>query len=164
MRRLLHEIILRVKRHGAVLAAVGAIGQQEAGLVRIPELGIEDPLELFAQTRVINRTRDLHTAVEIARHEVGGGNIELCVTAASELINAAMLQKAPDDAGDVNILRFTGHTRQDAADAADDELGLHARAGRFCQFIDDLAFGDGIGLDADIAILAKRDLPIDFLQ
>ena len=75
-----------------------------------------------------------------------------------------MLQKAPDDAGDMDILRFTGHTRQDAADAADNELYFHARAGRLRQFVNDLALGDGVRLDADIAVFAKCDLPVDVFK
>lgn len=109
----------------------------------------------------MNRAGDLHAAVEVARHEIGGRDIILRIFIAPELINAAMLQKAPDDAGDIDILRFTGYTRQDAADAANDELNLYACAGRFGQLVDDLAFGDGIGLDAGITILAKRDVRAD---
>ena len=75
-----------------------------------------------------------------------------------------MLQKAPDDAGDMDILRFTGHTRQDAADAADNELYFHARAGRLRQFVNDLALGDGVCFDADVAVSSKRNLPVNMLQ
>ena len=75
-----------------------------------------------------------------------------------------MLQKPPDDAGDMNVFRLAGHTRQNAADAADDELNFHARARCIRQLVDDLALGDGVRLDADIAVFAKRNLPVDSFQ
>ena len=112
----------------------------------------------------MNRAGDLHAAVEVARHKIGGGNIELCVIATAKLINTAMLQKAADNTGDMDVFRLTGHTRQDAADAADDELHLHARTGSRRQLVDDFALGDGIGLDADIAALSQRNLPVDILK
>ena len=149
MRRLLHEIILRIERHGAVLAAIAAVRQQETGLRRIAELRIQNPFELFAQKHIVNRAGDLHAAVEVARHEIGGRNIILRIFIASELINTAMLQKAADNTGDMDVFRLTGHTRQDAADAADDELNFHARARCIRQLVDDLALGDGVRLDAE---------------
>ena len=112
----------------------------------------------------MNRAGDFHAAVEVARHEIGGRNIILRIFIASELINTAMLQKASDDAGDMNILRLNDHTRQDAANAANDELDFNARAGSRCQLVDDLALGDGIGLDADIAALSQRNLPVNILK
>lgn len=72
-----------------------------------------------------------------------------------------MLQKAADDARDMDMLRLAGHARQDAADAANDELDFNAHAGRFRQLVDDLTLGDGIGLDADIAVLSQRNLLVD---
>ena len=75
-----------------------------------------------------------------------------------------MLQKTPDDAGDMNVFRLAGHTRQNAADAADDELNFHARARCIRQLVDDLSLGDGVRLDADIAVFAKRNLPVDSFQ
>ena len=75
-----------------------------------------------------------------------------------------MLQKASDDAGDMDVIRLARYARQNAADAADDELDLHARAGRLRQLVNDFALGDGIGLDADIAALSQRNLPVDILK
>lgn len=40
MRRLLHKCILRIKGHGAVFAAIGAIRKHQARLCRVPQLRI----------------------------------------------------------------------------------------------------------------------------
>lgn len=63
MRRVLHEIILRVKRYGAVFPAVGAIRQQKAGFDCVAALRFQDPPKLLAQLRIVNRASDLHAAV-----------------------------------------------------------------------------------------------------
>ena len=75
-----------------------------------------------------------------------------------------MLQKPPDDAGNMDMLRLARNTRQDTADAADDELHLDARTGCFDQLVNDLALGDGVCFDADVAVSSKRNLPVNMLQ
>ena len=40
MRMLLHKCILRIKGHGTVLAAIGAIRKHQARLCRVPQLRI----------------------------------------------------------------------------------------------------------------------------
>lgn len=54
-----------------MLAAVAAVRQQEAGLCRVAELGIQYPLELLAQARVMDRAGNFHPAVQISRHKIG---------------------------------------------------------------------------------------------
>ena len=61
-----------------------------------------------------------------------------------------MLQKPPDDADNMDMLRLARNTRQDTADAADDELHLDARTGCFGQLVNDLALGDGVCFDAQM--------------
>ena len=44
-----------------------------------------------------------------------------------------MLQKTPHNAGDMDVFRIAGNARQNAADAADDELYFHTGAGSLHQ-------------------------------
>lgn len=138
-----------------MLAAIGAVRQQRTCLGRVTKLGVEYPFKLLAQPRTIHRTRDLHAAVEISRHEVGRGNVNLGAITTTEQIDASVLQKAPDHTGDMNILRIAGDTGQDTADVADYELHLDPGTGGRCQLVDDLSLGDGICLDADVLSLPK---------
>ena len=64
----------------------------------------------------------------------------------------------------MDMLRLARNTRQDTADAADDELHLDARTGCFGQLVNDLALGDGVCFDADVAVSSKRNLPVNILQ
>ncbi len=64
----------------------------------------------------------------------------------------------------MNVLRFTGNSWPDTADAANNELHLDACARGLCQLIDHLPLGDCIGLDADIAVPTTLDLLIQLLK
>ena len=75
-----------------------------------------------------------------------------------------MLQIAPHDAADAEVLRFSGHAGQDAADAADDHVDLHAGAGGLHELFDDVHIGNGVDLDADAALLPLGDLRVHVLQ
>ena len=57
-----------------------------------------------------------------------------------------MLQKAPYNADDIDVIRLPRDMGDNAADAADNHLNLYASLGSFSQFIDELALGDGIHL------------------
>ena len=72
---LLHKICLRIKGYGALLAAVASVRQHETRLRRVSQLRIQDPFEFLLQKRILHRTGDLHPAIEVACHEVGGINI-----------------------------------------------------------------------------------------
>jgi hypothetical protein len=78
------------------------------------ELGIED------------RRRDLDAAVEVARHPVGGRQVDERVARVLEVVDAAVLEEAVDDRLDGDVLREAGHTGAQTADAAHAQLHLHA--------------------------------------
>ena len=58
-----------------------------------------------------------------------------------------MLQIAPDDADDADVLRLARHAGEDAADAADDEVYLDARLRGLAQFADEVDVGQRVYLD-----------------
>ncbi len=62
---------------------------------------------------ICDRNKGLHAAIEIARHHVGGTDIDDClvgrqIIAISEAENTAMLQKAPDNRLGANIVGKPG--------------------------------------------------------
>ena len=78
-----------------------------------------------------------------------------------------MLQEAAHDADHADVLRRPGHARNQAADAAHDQIDLHALAGGLHQPVDDRLVRQRVDLDADVRVLAvpgAGDLPVDHLQ
>ena len=157
----MQEVVLGVERLGAVLPAVAAVREDEAGLRAVAELGIKDPAELGTELFVLDRAGDLDTAVQVSGHKVGRSDVHLGVGTTTELVDAGVLEEASDDGGDVHVLGFAGDTREDAADATDDELHLDACAGCLCELIHDLTLGDRVRLDADISVATTCDLLVD---
>ena len=54
---------------------IGPVGQQVAGLHVVPQLAVQHPPQLLLQLGVVDGTGDLHPAVQVPGHQVGGGQI-----------------------------------------------------------------------------------------
>src|ERR1700728_2823931 len=136
--RIGHEVSLGVElllAGGGLDARRRAVGEKLAALLVVLEVRYHDLIEdLFAPRGIDDRAEHLDPAVEIARHDVGRGNIEgglrmrHAVTRA-EAKNPAMLEEAADDRFDADVLRQPRHTRAQAADAAHHEFDRDAGAG-----------------------------------
>src|SRR5882672_4027981 len=78
--RIGHEIFVGIERFLSLrgfYAIRGAVGQKFPALLVILEIRHHDLLEhLLVHGRIENRAQHLHPAVEIARHHVGGGDVE----------------------------------------------------------------------------------------
>lgn len=158
MGRLCHKIGLGVEGCGAVLAVVGAVVEHPAGFYTVPELGVQDPFEHLSGLRVIDGAGDLYPAVQVPGHQVRGGDIYGLALAPAEKIDPGVLQKPAHHAGDADVVCAAGNTRQEAANAPDDELDLYPCLGGIPELINDLPLGDRVGLDADIPLAAQPDL------
>ena len=79
---------------------------------------------------VENGRCDLHALVGVARHEVGARDIHLHVLALAEAVDAGVLQEAPHDGDDGDVVRLALDACDEAADAAHDEPHLDARLAR----------------------------------
>ena len=160
-----HKDLLAVAGVQAVdLPAVGAVRQQGAGLHVVLQLGAENPQQLGADLRVVDGAGDLHPAVEVAGHKVRRGDPQPGLPPPSETVDAPVLQIAAHDAGDMDVLRPGGDAGAQAADAPQDQLDLDPCLGGLRQLVHHLPLRHGVGLDADTALGALGDLPVDELQ
>ncbi len=73
-----------------------------------------------------DRHGELDAVVEVARHQVGGGDVDRVLAVALEGVDARVLEQPPDDRDDADVLRDAGHAWAQAADAAHVEVDLHA--------------------------------------
>ena len=74
--------------------------------------------------------------------------------AGAEAVDAAVLQEAADDALDADVLGQAGDARPQAADAAHDEVDLHAGLARLVERIDDLRVDERVHLHPDGGLAA----------
>src|SRR5262249_54378709 len=150
-----------------------AVRQDAPALLVVLEIRNHDLVhDLLVHRRVGNRHHDLHAPIEIARHHVGGADIDegprrRQAVAGAEAVDAAVLQETADDALCTDVLRQSGHARSQAADAAHDEVDLHAGLTRLVQRIDDLRIDQRVELHPDGALapgLGMGDLVADVRQ
>ena len=93
---------------------------------------------------LIDREGDFDPAIKIARHPVGTGEVNVGLAGIFKIVNAAVLEKSSDDADDANIFAERRHSRAQTTNAANDEIDLHASAGRFIKFLDDILVNERI--------------------
>src|SRR6266568_4714360 len=132
-----HEIFVRIERLLAgrgLYARRGAVRQELPALLVVLEIRHHDLVEhLLVHGRIEHRAQYLDAAIEVARHEVGGGNVDGSLRvrqrmAGPEAIDPAVLEEAADDRFDPDALGQSRHSRPQAADAAHDEVDLDAGA------------------------------------
>src|SRR5919198_3013009 len=117
---------------------------------------VEDQLQLLSDLVRLDRGERLHAVVEVALHHVRAADVYLFVAAVLEVEDARVLEKAADDAADVDVLAQALHARTKHADAADDEIDLDARLGRRVERVDDTLVGEVVHLHDDPAGPLRR--------
>ena len=146
---------------------VGAVGQKLAQLGGVGVADAQIPQHLVAQRIVQNGPGDLDALVHVAGHEVGAGQVQLAVVARAEAVDAAVLEQLADDGHFAHAVGVAFHARQDAGDAAHEQVDGHPRLGGLHQLVDDLLIGDGVRLEEQPALLAAAralDLHVDVAQ
>src|SRR5262245_38443904 len=145
--RIGHEVLVGVERllaRRARYAHGGAIGQDLPALLVVLEIGDHDLIEhLLMDGRIEDRAHDLDPPVEVARHQVGGSDIDRRLAmrqavATAEAEDAAVLEEAANDGFHADIVRQSFDPRTQAADAAHDEVDLDARPRSLVERIDDV--------------------------
>ena len=102
-------------------------------------------LEIFVQ----NRENQLYAAVQVARHPVGGTHEDPRISAVLKAEDPAVLQKLPDDGNDCDVLGHADKTRDEAADAAHDQMDRDAGPAGVIEQIDDSGVDERIDLGSD---------------
>lgn len=139
-------------------------GQQPAGLDIVREQHFQVVGEPLLEIGVLHRTGDLHPAVLVAGHDVRRGDIELPEFAIAEAVDTGVFQEASYNAGDGDVFGLAGDSRQQAADAPDDEFHPDPSLGRLGELVDELPLGDRIDLDDDMSLLTPGDFAVDHAQ
>src|SRR6202162_5662885 len=134
-----HEIFMGIERLLAgcgLYARRGAVRQELPALLVVLEIRHHDLVEhLLVHGRIEHRAQHLDAAIEVARHEVGGGNVDRSLRvrtrmAGAEAIDPAVLEEAADDRFDPDAIGESRHAGPQAADTAHDEIDLDAGARR----------------------------------
>src|SRR4051794_37586124 len=83
---------------------VASVGLQFARFHVVIQETREDVLHDFvAQDRIFDWKGDLHAANEIPRHPIRARHVKHRLAAVLEIVNAAVLQEAPDNADDADV-------------------------------------------------------------
>src|SRR5215203_6113567 len=101
--------------------------------------------------------------LQIARHPIGTADIQLILAAIREPENATMFEKASHHTAYANIFRQTLNSGAQYADAAHDQIDLHACARGLVKLLDNLEIGERVELRNDACRPAGTtmfDLPI----
>src|SRR5438874_6317746 len=118
------------------------------GGVRIP--GLQKVVEGGAVRRVGHPDQRLDAPVEVAVHHVRAAQPDLRLAAVAEDEHPRVLQEAPEDAADPDVLAQAGDPRAQRADAADPDVDRHTRLGGAVEGVDDGLVHHGVDLDTDI--------------
>src|SRR5262249_9587122 len=129
----------RLLARGWFYAIRRAVGQQFPTLFIVLEVRHHDLIEhLLVHGRIEDWAQYLHTAVEIARHHVSGGDVDRRLgvrqsVSGTEAVDPAVLEKTTDDRFDADVLRQRRQAGPQAANTAHHEVDGNAGPRRFIE-------------------------------
>ncbi len=106
------------------------------------------------QLAIEHREGDLDAAEQVAVHPVGAGQIDDFLAAGMEVVDAVMLQEAPDERAHADVFRQPRHAGPERAHAAHDQVDLDARARGLVELVDDGRLQQRVHLADDARALA----------
>src|SRR5262245_43355172 len=124
----------------------GAVGQEAPRLDGIGQLDLENLVDLRLQHGVEHGEGHLDAMVEVPGHPVPGGQPVLGLAVVLEVEDARVLQIAVDDGDGADAVGQAGHAGSQAADAAHDQVDLHAGLARRVQLLDDGGIDEAVHL------------------
>src|SRR5215831_11000414 len=102
---------------------------------------------MLANLRIEDGTERLYTAVEVPFHQVRAPDVQFVVAAVLEPVDARVLEEAADDRTYFDAIADVRNSRTKAADAAHDEVEIHAGLRRAVEHADHLIVGERVDLD-----------------
>src|SRR5512132_1844479 len=111
-----------------------------------------------------NRDKHLHTAVEVAVHQIGRTDPDRWRSIVGEPEVAAVLQEPADNAADSDVLADSWHSWPDRADAAHPKVHWNTGLGSAIERIRRRLVNDRVDFDLDarwLAVLVVGDLVVD---
>ena len=79
----------------------------------------------LTQAWIFHREEHFHPTVEVAWHQIGASEQHLVLATVTEIVHTCVLQKAPDNGRDRNVLTHAGDTRTQTADPPHLQVDLH---------------------------------------
>src|ERR1043166_9121880 len=108
-------------------AQIRAIGLQLARIHVVSQIRLQHfVFQIRTKMRILDRTENLDSTIEIAIHPAGAAYVNLRRAGILEIEDAAVLEKATDDAPHANILRQSVHAGTEHADAANNQIDRDA--------------------------------------
>src|SRR5262249_8078947 len=123
---LVHQHLLAAAR-AFTTTHVRAVGLHLPRAVIGRQLRIQHGAQLLALRWILHRYDDLHAALEVPLHRIGRSDVPLLLLASvPEEVDAAMLEKAADDAHHPDGLGQARDARPEPARVPHDQVDLHA--------------------------------------
>src|SRR5262245_478216 len=139
---------------GSLSTTINAISVEPSGLDVVAEHRSQRVQHACAMIRMFDREHQLYSFVEISRHPIGAGQIELFVTAIEEVIDSRMFEKAIDDRYHFDIRAQIRHAWPERADPPNVESDSRALSCGVIQRFDDFLVDQGIHLRDDFCGLS----------
>src|SRR3954451_14515636 len=123
----IHQLALNVSRVAVRTApSPRAVLPQNPGVGVVRETAFQDVEELLADAGVLDRRDQLDSVVEGSRHQIGGAREHALLFArALEGVDPRVLEEAPHNRDDLDVVRDAGYARPQGADPAHVQLYLH---------------------------------------
>jgi hypothetical protein len=122
----LDELGVTARRLRVGIALIGAVGLHLPCVAIRRQLRIEHRAQITAQSRILYRHHHLDPALEVSGHAVGRSDQVFLLAAVAEVVDAAVLEEAADDADHAHVLGQPGNARPQAAGVAHQQLDFHA--------------------------------------
>ena len=148
-----------------VAAGVVAVGLEHPRPSIIAQLHLQHRLANVGSDRLLfDREDNLDAAVQVARHQIGTAQVHFRITAVLKVVDAAVLQEAPDNADHADVLADTGQTGPQTADAAHNQIHLYADPRSSVERADQPIIHQRVHLEDETAAATGPcvlDLPVD---
>ena len=130
---------------------IGAVGLLDAGFDGVGEIGGKDlVVDAGFDGGIADGEGDFAAFEEIARHPVGGAEVDFVVAAVGEVEDAGVLEEAADDGADADAAGQALDAGAEDAEAADDEVDFDAGIGGVVESFDDAGLEERIHLGDDV--------------
>src|SRR5262249_48928385 len=109
-------------------AGIAAVGFEHSCFAGIREIRRQDfGANAFSELLVLYRVKHFDTGVKITWHPIGAAEIKVGRAAVFEIEDAAMFEKATNDAANTDTTADAAQPRNERTLAADNQIDLHAR-------------------------------------
>ena len=102
----------------------------------------------------VDRAADLDPVVQVARHQVGRGDVDFLVAAVMEHHDPWVLEETVNDADGLNIVAQTGHAGLQAAHATDDNADFDPGLAGLVQLHDAVFIGQAVEFEEDFGLFS----------